>query len=342
MTDLQEQFYEISPSLQNYWRAIILFGKNTATYKFALAKTLLSHANSNQDLIKIETLAELYSHHICRHLKSYDKQINANSSKFLDACRQFNQNAISDTELIHATLKFGFKDVLSAFHTVGNAKIDQLFFLDERKINKGIRITDNLYKLAEMPDFIDLDNETEARWQLVEFAWHNNINDSIVSYDQDRESLFHINSHRRINLASCRDALNGYQKGACFYCYEKISLISKSDKQADVDHFFPHVLQNKTSMSNLNGIWNLVLSCRHCNRGSQGKFDKVPDIIYLERLAKRNEYLITSHHPLKETLIKQTGLTQDKRKHFLQNAFNLAKSHLMHTWLTPPKGTPLF
>ena len=34
------EFYEIEPSLENYWRAIILFGRNVASYKFALAKSL--------------------------------------------------------------------------------------------------------------------------------------------------------------------------------------------------------------------------------------------------------------------------------------------------------------
>lgn len=32
-------FVDVEPTLENYWRAIILFGKNTASYKFALAKS---------------------------------------------------------------------------------------------------------------------------------------------------------------------------------------------------------------------------------------------------------------------------------------------------------------
>ena len=32
-------FVDVEPTLENYWRAIILFGKNTASYKFALANT---------------------------------------------------------------------------------------------------------------------------------------------------------------------------------------------------------------------------------------------------------------------------------------------------------------
>ena len=34
------KFYEIEPTLENYWRSILLFGRNVASYKFALAKAL--------------------------------------------------------------------------------------------------------------------------------------------------------------------------------------------------------------------------------------------------------------------------------------------------------------
>ena len=39
------EFYEIEPSLENYWRAIILFGRNVASYKFALAKALIEYGH---------------------------------------------------------------------------------------------------------------------------------------------------------------------------------------------------------------------------------------------------------------------------------------------------------
>ena len=35
------EFYNNEPTLENYWRGVILFGKNSASYKFALAKALL-------------------------------------------------------------------------------------------------------------------------------------------------------------------------------------------------------------------------------------------------------------------------------------------------------------
>lgn len=36
----EARFYEIEPTVENYWRAVILFGRNVASYKFALAKSL--------------------------------------------------------------------------------------------------------------------------------------------------------------------------------------------------------------------------------------------------------------------------------------------------------------
>jgi hypothetical protein len=40
MTD----FLAASPTLDSNWRAVVLFGRNVASYKFALAKTLLEMA----------------------------------------------------------------------------------------------------------------------------------------------------------------------------------------------------------------------------------------------------------------------------------------------------------
>ena len=54
-----------------------------------------------------------------------------------------------------------------------------------------------------------------------------------------------------------------------------------------------------------------MLTCRRCNRGECGKFAQVPAIPYLERLRKRNEFLINSHHPLRETIINQMGKSEE-------------------------------
>ena len=38
------QFTETTPGAGNYWRGIVLFGRNSATYKFALARSLIELA----------------------------------------------------------------------------------------------------------------------------------------------------------------------------------------------------------------------------------------------------------------------------------------------------------
>jgi hypothetical protein len=74
----------------------------------------------------------------------------------------------------------------------------------------------------------------------------------------------------------------------------------------------------------VNQVWNLVLSCKTCNRGEGGKFERIPDISFLELLNKRNNFYVESHHPLRETIINQTGSTGGERRQFLQRAFNNA------------------
>ena len=78
----------------------------------------------------------------------------------------------------------------------------------------------------------------------------------------------------------------------------------------------------------------LILMCVECNRGEQGKFDRLPHPDFLEKLYIRNEYLIQSHHPLRETLICQTGIKPEKRRAFLNDAYRCVTStyQASHGW----------
>lgn len=69
-----DKFVGVEPSLENQWRAIILFGNNVASYKFALAKSLHELATVNNDLVTLQKLATPFSKHICEHLKHSPKQ----------------------------------------------------------------------------------------------------------------------------------------------------------------------------------------------------------------------------------------------------------------------------
>lgn len=338
------RFYDVEPSLENYWRAIILFGRNVASYKFALAKSLYDLKATPNTLVKLEDIAPLFATHIAEHLKNCDKQITSSQSKFLDACRSFNAQKISKENLVNETVKLGFVNVIDAFHNVSDKEIPR-FFIDERKINGGIRITDNFFKLAEKPVFLDLNIETESRWRLVETAWSLNLPTRVIeiSYGEDDKLLHTVNKdNRRISITRSRDALNGYQKGRCFYCFRNISVSEFSDDLADVDHFFPHVLKECAEGKPINGVANLVLACKDCNRGVAGKFDQIPSVELLERLHRRNEYLIKSHHPLRETLMLQTGVKEGERQAFLQEAYQCAVTHRVARWQPEVSGMSVF
>ncbi|WP_238457936.1 HNH endonuclease domain-containing protein [Alkalihalobacterium alkalinitrilicum] len=336
---------EEHPSLESYWRSVILFGRNVATYKFALAKSLIELAPKEDSFVTLEELSEPFSKKIIEHLKQNDKQITSKSSTFLNACRDAINNEISRDELISTTKKYGFNNVLDAFHIVNQNEISVKFFEKEtRGRTKGIVITDSLYLLRDSKQFQNFEQEVEARWRLVETAWSMNVSPSLleVNYD-DETNIFYIeeNNIRRTDVTSARDALNGYQKGKCFYCFDDISINSLSADLGDVDHFFPYVLQSQVQL-NLNGVWNLVLACKNCNRGLSGKFAKVPSIKLLERLHKRNTFFIESHHPLRETLINQTGKRETDRISFLKSMDSIAINYLIHRWEPNNEFAPVF
>ncbi len=340
-SQLIERFHNIEPTDAHLWRAINLFGKNVASYKFALAKSTLELAKKQQTEIKLSDLSEPFARFTCEHIKNTPKQSSSPSSKFLEACSNYNSNKINHEDLIAATEKHGFNYVLDHFHIVNGKEIRKRFFIDERKFNKKIILTDEILKLASEENGDNLFQETEARWRLVETSWSLGVSRNLISADLNDDLLF-VSGIRRTNVTSSRDALNGYQKSRCFYCFTEISIIEQSPNLCDVDHFFPHELYRKKVLRNLDGVWNLVLSCQNCNRGVKGKFANVPSVKLLERLNQRNEYYISSHDPLRETIIAQTGLNPQKRKQFLQTQYNLAKTHAIHEWQPKAQSIEVF
>jgi len=325
------EFTAAEPTRENYWRSIILFGQNVQSYKFALGKALLGLSSGGNDLITLKDLAVPYSRHLAEHLKHSDKQGTSPSSQFLDSCRGFNRGEKSEQDLIETTVRLGFNNVIDAFHIVNGDEIPTRFFLDERRENRGIRLTTEFHQLLEGEHSDNLPQEAEARWRLVETAWDLGVSRNLleIKFDSEGERLFVEKATRRVDVTSCRDSLNGYQRGRCFYCSATLSIVDGVYDDADVDHFFPHVLKSLDSSFHVDGVWNLVLACKVCNRA---KGTKVPVMRYLEALNHRNEYFIQSHHPLRETVIRQTGDAHQNRTGFLNSAYQEAIEKLIHTW----------
>jgi hypothetical protein len=339
-------FIKVKPSLDNYWRAIILFGRNVASYKFALGKSLLEAAQAGKSFVPLADLATPFARHVAEHLRRADKQATSGSSRFLETCRRFNRGELSEEALAEATVRLGFNNVIDAFHVVSNGDIPVRFFADERSSpQKGIRLTDEVFRLAGTYQHRNLPHEIESRWRLVETAWELHLPTSalVMAYDPDTRALVaQTRLLRRPQITPCRDSLNGYQKGKCFYCFGELSLVEGEPDLAEVEHFLPHCLKGHLGTIPVDGIWNLVLACPACNRGAAGKFDRIPEAPYLERLYRRNEFLILSHHPLRETLMAQTGLTEPARQSFLKEAYHQAVQLLVQTWSPADELEPAF
>ena len=331
------EFQINDPSLESQWRALILFGKNSATYKFAFAKSLLELIEKETTSISLNDLARPFSRNITEHLKISDKQGNSGSSKFLNFCRDYNKGVIDEVQLLQQTEKLGFVNVVDAFQNVNGGQIPNVFYeKDYSNGRKRIVFTDDLLKLKQSFQFQNFQNETEARWKLVETAWNLKIKPNIleVKYDE-ASSLFFIENDfmRRVDITSVRDSLNGYQKGKCFFSFLDISILHGSSDICHVDHFLPHVNKqvHADNSANINGVWNLVLAHSSMN-STKEKGAKVPNRKYLQRLFNRNEFYISSKHPLAETIINQTGKTKELRRAFLEKQYNLALENSIVTW----------
>jgi hypothetical protein len=338
------EFHLIEPTLENYYRGIILFGANVASYKFALGKSLIELAGNSDDLIPIEELADHFSAHMADHVSHTPKQSTRNTSvRYFDLCERYNQHEATKDDLVSFTVKNAFNDVIDRFHIINGQEVDKRFYIDERKTNKGIRLTNELRQLVMEQNGADLTPEIESRWRLVETAWGLRLSRNIIAvgHDSDTQNLIIKQNNRRKSITSSRDALNGYQRGKCFFCYDQISIRQNHPGVAHVDHFFPHILKSMGIGELINGIWNLVLSCPDCN-GTGEKGAKVPSLTLLQRLSRRNEYLIESNHPLKETVILQTGKSKQARHGFLEKTYNTALASLINVWSPEMKGDPTF
>lgn len=221
------------------------------------------------------------------------------------------------------------------FKTLMGGEIPDLFYEKNcSKGNKQIVIKDSLLQLKDSFHFQNFEQEVEARWNLVETAWNLKINPNLleVKYDESASTLFlESDLMRRKDITSVRDSLNGYQKGKCFYSFQDISVNHGSPNICQVDHFLPHSnkLIHIDSGTNIDGVWNLVLADPAINNEKRAK---IPNIKFLTRLFNRNEFYISSKHPLAETIINQTGKTKNQRKAFLQRQYDLAKDCAIVTW----------
>jgi hypothetical protein len=57
-----------------HWRTDVLFGRNVASYKFALAKSLIELGTAVKKAVHLDDLAVPFACNVCEHLGQVDRQ----------------------------------------------------------------------------------------------------------------------------------------------------------------------------------------------------------------------------------------------------------------------------
>lgn len=327
MKSIIRNFTEAECSPESTLRTILLFGRNVSTYKFALADVLLN-STTKQHLtykdLRDDFLRELYHHH-----NKNPNQYQAGSNALTIA---FNDYAINKDwdKLVKVAERNIYNNVFDAFHNVGGSTVKEEFSLFEHdKRSKRIVLTDNLLQLLESQDIAkQLAKENQARWGVVEEAWRNKLTPNLLIHEKESNNIYSVGHlQERINLRSAVNVLLPYQHGRCFYCNRILDKnVDKEEKNfPEVDHVIPHSAFNRyMALQNINsnGIWNLVIACKDCNRGDSGKFDAPPDQLFYENLIERNVLFTQEHkHSLKNTILLSIGAANHQQVELRMNGF---------------------
>ena len=105
---VNNNFIDETPTAETCWRSIILLGKNTASYKFALGKALLE-LNLPKTSIELDELALPFAKNICKHLNKSEKQITTKPGQFLKKCISYNNEDTDYTLPIRVSAQGGYE-----------------------------------------------------------------------------------------------------------------------------------------------------------------------------------------------------------------------------------------
>jgi 5-methylcytosine-specific restriction endonuclease McrA len=299
----------------DFWRAIILYGFNEATYKIALGQCLIRFTEQDKTFISMNDLAKEFFDLYHERLKSNKPQLatphrRTVMERIIDL---YNLGSITKEKAIEKVEIEAFRDVVPRFHNVNYSVIPVKFY---EHSTRGLTLSDNLFNIFKSSEKESLTLETLSRWDLLEAAFMIRRNNHELCNDVRR--LYLSKGYDRSDVTGTIPVLNGYQNGICFYCGD---VMAKNDM--NVDHVIPRQLIYHDD------IWNLVISHEICNIQ---KSDALPDISYIEKLTLRNEHFIISNHPIKEKLIRQLGNTPILRRNFINNVYKDARLVIGYTW----------
>jgi hypothetical protein len=280
----------------DYWKGIVLYGLNQATYKIALGKTILELAETGKDTIDWNLLSKNYLDIYISRLKECPLPQQNNSSRKTKMERivdSYNKGIIDYESAVLQVETDAFHDVIPRFQTIGTDKniVGERFYHFE--FGKKLYLHDSTFKILEHSK-TELFDELDARWSLLEGAFSMVHGDWALS--NNVRDIYLVNGYSRTNITGNIPFLQGYQGNICFYCGEPIV---KND--IHVDHVLPRQFIQHDE------IWNLVLSHSICNLH---KNDSLVGKHYYEKLIARNENIMGSNHPWKKKISDSLGNTK--------------------------------
>ena len=149
---------------EDFWRALILFGKNSSTYKMALGKCLLSYSQQSKDKISLDDLAfDFYNLYI-------DRVKNNKPQGLMLGRKTYIEHEIQ-------SVLFAGKPVGQALETIKKKSLNDMVLKKFHNLNeKPIEI--KFYTISESSNSINLNKE------LLNLSNHENskffeVNDSI-------------------------------------------------------------------------------------------------------------------------------------------------------------------
>jgi hypothetical protein len=285
---------------QDYWRCIILYGLNAATYKMALAQVLLRFSSEGATSVPWTALAEAfldaYQHRLRRSDALPQQGTRGRRTVLERAFRELTSNRISRDEAINLVATEGLTDVVPRFQSIGRDQdlIGGRFY--DFSFGEKLTLKDPLF-LAAAGRLDELQQEIEARWSLLEGAFA--ISQENWALANDLRETYLRAGHKRRSLTGNIPFLEGYQGNVCFYCG-----VQMVEGDVHVDHVLPRqALQHDEA-------WNLVLAHGLCN---MRKSDRLVGAHHLEKLRQRNENIVGSSHPWRRKIIDVLGATPMER-----------------------------
>ena len=300
---------------RDYWKAIVLYGLNNATYKIALAKTLLELAQRDSTHIGWNVLSEEFLRQYKDRLdqeSAMPQQINPTRLTVMERIiMRMNNGSLTETEAIEEVGRDAFNDVIPRFHNISrDSEFAKARFYEFHQ-GQEIIIKDSVFDILEdRPE--ELFEEIDARWGLLEGAF--SINRDHFDLENDIRSIYLQKGHERKDITKNIPFLNGYQNNTCFYCSEQMD----SD-DIHVDHVLPRQVVSHDE------IWNLVLSHSFCNLQ---KSDYLVGPEYIEKLIARNENIMGSNHPWKKKIQEQLGDNPAARRKTLEGHYDNVRNVL--------------